>query len=107
MPNKHKTPLVGWHPPADLAARFKALLERRGGDRRGVKSEALNEALRNYLDRNENSEGRRGTYVQGEANLPPGFTPPSAALAVPAEPDRGEAFEVAGSAPHTKENHDD
>lgn len=35
----------------------------------------------------ELSETRKGTYVQVEAKLPPGFTPPSAALATtPVEP---------------------
>ena len=29
MPSRHKSPLVGWHPPADLAAWLRAEAERR------------------------------------------------------------------------------
>jgi hypothetical protein len=39
----------------------------------------------------ELSETRKGTYVQVEAKLPPGFTPPSAALATPVEPVQASA----------------
>ena len=57
MPNQHKNPVLGWRPPVELVARLKALIdrraERRGGDRRGVQTEALNEALQAYLDRSE------------------------------------------------------
>lgn len=47
MPGKNKTPLLGWHPPAELLAWFNAEVERRGGGR-GVKSEILTEALETY-----------------------------------------------------------
>jgi hypothetical protein len=30
MPGKHKTPLLGWHPPAELSAWVRAEAERRG-----------------------------------------------------------------------------
>jgi len=44
MPTKNKTPLVGWHPPADRLAWLLAEEERRGGGK-GVRSAILNEAL--------------------------------------------------------------
>ena len=46
--------MVGWHPPADLLARLRALVARRNVRR----SVILNEALRDYLDRNENTGAR-------------------------------------------------
>lgn len=49
MPDRHKGPLVGWHPPAELVARIQAEVDRRGGGR-GVKSEVLNEAVARGLD---------------------------------------------------------
>ena len=49
MPGKNKTPMVGWHPPADLQARLKALTERRNVTRTAI----LTAALREYLDRND------------------------------------------------------
>jgi hypothetical protein len=30
MPSQHKTPLLGWHPPAKLLARIRAEVKRRG-----------------------------------------------------------------------------
>jgi hypothetical protein len=47
MPGKNKTPLVGWHPSADLVAWLDAEVERRGGGR-GVRSAILEEALAAY-----------------------------------------------------------
>ena len=44
MTGKNATPLIGWHPRADLVAWLEAEVERRGGGR-GVQSEILNEAL--------------------------------------------------------------
>jgi hypothetical protein len=45
MPNQHKTPLVGWHPPADLLARIKAEVKRRGGTRSDFLTTAVTEHL--------------------------------------------------------------
>jgi hypothetical protein len=42
-PSKHKTPLVGWHPPADLAAWARAEAARRGVSLATVLTEALAE----------------------------------------------------------------
>ena len=57
MPNQHKTPLVGWHPPADLLARLQALTERRQlAPNDGTRSVILNAALRHYLDPAEGKE---------------------------------------------------
>ena len=47
MPGRNKTPLVGWHPSADLLAWLDAEVERRGGGR-GVRSAILEEALAAY-----------------------------------------------------------
>ena len=44
----HKTPLLGWHPPAGLAAWARAEAQRRGG--RGALSDLLTEALLVYKD---------------------------------------------------------
>jgi hypothetical protein len=30
MPSQHKTPLLGWHPPAELLARIRGEVKRRG-----------------------------------------------------------------------------
>jgi hypothetical protein len=47
MPNIHKTPLLGWHPPAELSAWVRA-----EAGRRGVPiSSVLNEAVAAYRDR--------------------------------------------------------
>jgi hypothetical protein len=43
MPSKHKSPLVGWHPPADLAAWARAEAERRGVPLSQILTEALAE----------------------------------------------------------------
>ena len=55
MPNKHKSPLVGWHPAGNLTDRLRAAIEKRGGTK-GLKTLILNQALRDWLDRNENGE---------------------------------------------------
>ena len=51
MHGEHKTPLVGWHPSADLVAYLDAEVERRGGGR-GIRSAVLEEALAGHRDRN-------------------------------------------------------
>ncbi len=52
MTGKNSTPLVGWHPRADLVAWLRAEVERRGGGR-GVRSAILDEALSEYRERHE------------------------------------------------------
>ncbi len=47
MAGRNKTPLVGWHPSADLVAWLDAEVEQRGGGR-GVRSAILEEALAAY-----------------------------------------------------------
>ena len=42
MPSKHKSPLLGWHPPAELSAWVRAEAQRRGVPISAV----LNEAVR-------------------------------------------------------------
>ena len=54
MTGKNSTPLVGWHPPAGLTSRLRAEVEERGGGR-GVQSAILTEALREWLDRNQDT----------------------------------------------------
>lgn len=47
MTDKHKSPLLGWHPPAGQSARVRA-----EADRRGVRlSVVLNEMLDDWLKR--------------------------------------------------------
>jgi hypothetical protein len=46
MPSKHKTPLLGWHPPAGLSAWARAEAARRGVPL----SVILTEALEQYRD---------------------------------------------------------
>jgi hypothetical protein len=41
MPNKHKTPMLGWHPPAELSAWARAEAEHRGVSLKVVLDEAL------------------------------------------------------------------
>jgi len=59
MTGKNATPLVGWHPPADLAGRLRAEVEERGGGR-GVQSAILTEALSKWLDDNEQAQETLG-----------------------------------------------
>ena len=47
MPGRNKNPLLGWHPPAELAAWAREEAERRGGGR-GALSDLLTEALAAY-----------------------------------------------------------
>ena len=49
----NKTPLVGWHPSAELVAWLKAEEKRRGSGK-GVRSAILNEALDALRERSEN-----------------------------------------------------
>lgn len=59
-------PLVGWHPSsADLVARLEAEVERRGGGR-GVRSALLDEALSQYLDREEREMTTYTTHIGTE-----------------------------------------
>jgi len=44
MPNRHKAPLLGWHPPAGLSAWVRAEAARRGV----TVSVILNEAIQAY-----------------------------------------------------------
>ncbi len=44
MPSRHKTPLLGWHPPAGLSAWIRAEAKRRGVPVSAV----LNEAIEAY-----------------------------------------------------------
>jgi hypothetical protein len=53
MPNQHKTPMLGWHPPAEDSAWVRAEAERRDVDLKVI----LNEALAEYRERHENREG--------------------------------------------------
>jgi hypothetical protein len=46
MPSQHKTPLLGWHPPAELAAWVRAEAQRRGVPI----SVILNEAVQAYKE---------------------------------------------------------
>ena len=57
MPNKHKTPMLGWHPPAGLSAWVRAEAARRGVPI----SVVLNEAVEIYRDQQEHKEGRDGS----------------------------------------------
>ena len=41
MPNQHKTPMLGWHPPAELSAWARAEAERRGVALSVILTEAL------------------------------------------------------------------
>lgn len=47
MPNQHKTPMLGWHPPAELSAWARAEAGRRGVALKVI----LDEALREYHER--------------------------------------------------------
>jgi hypothetical protein len=46
MPGKNKTPLLGWHPPAELSAWVRAEAQRRGVSISAVLNEAVGEAKR-------------------------------------------------------------
>jgi len=62
MAGRNKTPLLGWHPPAELAAWARAEAERRGG--RGALTALLTEALAAYRAEQEtgtsHKRNRRG-----------------------------------------------
>lgn len=50
MPNQHKTPLLGWHPPAELSAWAREEAELRGITLSSLLTEAL-EAFREACER--------------------------------------------------------
>lgn len=53
MPGKNKTPLLGWHPPAELSARIRAEAERQ----EKTLTALLNEMAERYLaDRPSDTE---------------------------------------------------
>ncbi len=60
MPNKHKTPLLGWHAPAELAAWARAEAQRRGVPLKVV----LDEALAEYRERRDTRGGGEGGLRQ-------------------------------------------
>jgi hypothetical protein len=41
MPDRHKTPMLGWHPPAELSAWARAEAQRRGVRLSVILTEAL------------------------------------------------------------------
>jgi hypothetical protein len=43
MPNQHKSPMLGWHPPAELSAWARAEAQRRGVPLKVILDEALAE----------------------------------------------------------------
>jgi hypothetical protein len=49
MPNKHKNPMLGWHPPAELSGWVRAEAERRGVPY----GEILTEAVEGYRRKQE------------------------------------------------------
>ena len=49
MPNQHATPMLGWHPPAELSAWVKAEARRRGVPYKVI----LNEAVADYRDKHD------------------------------------------------------
>lgn len=51
-PLRNRTPLIGWHPPADQVEWLRAEETRRGG-KRGVRSEILTEALALLRERSQ------------------------------------------------------
>ena len=53
MADRHKTPLLGWHPPAGLAAWIRAEAERRGLTLRVF----LDDVLTRERERSENAHG--------------------------------------------------
>jgi hypothetical protein len=54
MPNKHKTPLLGWHPTsAEDAAWVRAEADRRGGRGKGALTRLLDEALADLRAKHE------------------------------------------------------
>jgi hypothetical protein len=52
MPNKHKTPLLGWHPPAELAEWVRTEAQRRDVPL----SVILTEALSDYRNKQESEK---------------------------------------------------
>jgi len=44
MPSRHRSPLLGWHPPPELAAWVRAEAERRGVHLSTILNEAIHDA---------------------------------------------------------------
>jgi len=61
MPGKHKAPLLGWHPPAELSAWVRAEALRRGV----TVSVVLNEALAAYQLAVTDGRGRAPAVMPG------------------------------------------
>ena len=70
MPSRHKTPLLGWHPPAGLAAWVRAEAGRRGVPLSAVLNEAVERLRFERLDADhEQGEGEQaGEPVQHGRN---------------------------------------
>lgn len=64
MPGKHKTPLLGWHPPAELLAWVAAEVARRGGGR-GEQSALLTEALTDLRAKLDTQRQTAGSAPEG------------------------------------------
>lgn len=56
MPNQHKTPMLGWHPPAELSAWVKAEAKRRGVPYRVLLDEALAQYRERQLDQDDRED---------------------------------------------------
>ena len=50
MPSRHKAPLLGWHPPAELQAWVRAEAERRGVPLSVILNEAVTEKRTRAVD---------------------------------------------------------
>ena len=61
MPNQHKAPMLGWHPPAELSAWARAEAERRNVPLKVI----LDEALSEYRERAD-----RGSQIQRFGTAP-------------------------------------
>ncbi|MBO0822923.1 MAG: hypothetical protein J2P27_03570 [Actinobacteria bacterium] len=56
MPGKNRNPLVGWHPPADVAQWLRDEAERRGVSRTVILNEAMAEYIAVVSFRREHAE---------------------------------------------------
>jgi len=55
MPGRNKTPLLGWHPPAELAAWARTEAQRRGVPLARI----LDAALREYRERTDTRDAEK------------------------------------------------